>query len=51
MVSAFATRFRRACVIVAYFSAMGWLAVQYSKMVGLSDLFISTSTHEKPAKS
>ncbi|XP_058084775.1 uncharacterized protein LOC131232511 isoform X2 [Magnolia sinica] len=49
-ITVYAARFRRACIIVAYFSAMGWLAVQYGKMVGFSDLFISPHLVKKTAK-
>ncbi|KAK9276048.1 hypothetical protein L1049_005579 [Liquidambar formosana] len=33
------TRFKRACFVVAYFSVMGWLAIQYGKRLGLPEVF------------
>ncbi|KMZ58513.1 hypothetical protein ZOSMA_76G00690 [Zostera marina] len=39
VISIVAFHFRRACVVVVYFSLMGWLTLQYSKAIGLKQLF------------
>ncbi|KAF8651815.1 hypothetical protein HU200_063338 [Digitaria exilis] len=38
----FASRFKRACLLVAYVSAVGWITMQYSKFIGLKE-FLSDS--------
>lgn len=39
VISIVAFHFRRACVVVVYFSLIGWLTLQYSKAIGLKQLF------------
>ncbi|GJN41334.1 hypothetical protein PR202_gn00694 [Eleusine coracana subsp. coracana] len=34
----FVGRFKRACLLVAYVSAVGWITLQYSKFIGLKEL-------------
>lgn len=34
---------RRACLLVAYFSAVGWLLLQYQKIIGLKQLYINSN--------
>ncbi|OVA15194.1 hypothetical protein BVC80_8425g10 [Macleaya cordata] len=38
----YAVYLKRACFLVVYFSVVGWLTIQYGKMLGLPDLFISS---------
>ncbi|XP_020084202.1 uncharacterized protein LOC109707379 [Ananas comosus] len=40
-------RFRRACLILAYFSAVGWLTLQYGKKIGLKQLLLDTKLRER----
>ncbi|KAJ3707090.1 hypothetical protein LUZ61_010795 [Rhynchospora tenuis] len=37
---AFATRFWRICLFVAYFSVLGWITIQYSRFIGLKKLVL-----------
>lgn len=46
--AAYEARLRRACLLLAYISAMGWLAAQYGKMLGLSEFFPRSYVGEKP---
>jgi hypothetical protein len=34
----FVGRFKRACLLVAYVSAVGWVTLQYSEFIGLKEL-------------
>ncbi|KAG6506993.1 hypothetical protein ZIOFF_032327 [Zingiber officinale] len=38
---------QRVCIIVAYFSAMAWLILQYGKMIGLNQLLFDSKTYER----
>lgn len=40
---------RRVCILVAYFSVMAWLILQYGKMIGLNRLLFDSKTNEKNA--
>lgn len=40
----YAVHFRRLCLFVAYFSAMGWLTLQYGQMIGLRQLWFDDKT-------
>ncbi|XP_039142035.1 uncharacterized protein LOC120279227 isoform X2 [Dioscorea cayenensis subsp. rotundata] len=46
-IKVFAARFRRVCLLVAYISTMGWLTIQYSKMVGLKQLLFESNLKER----
>lgn len=46
-ISIVAFYFRRACVVVVYFSLMGWLTLQYSKVIGLKQLFNTNHLEEE----
>jgi len=39
-VRAFAARFRRACLVAAYFCAAGWLMLEYGELIGLKQLYL-----------
>ncbi|MQL75681.1 hypothetical protein Taro_008065 [Colocasia esculenta] len=39
-----AVQFRRVCLLIAYVSAVGWLTLQYSKFVGLKQLFFDSNS-------
>ncbi|KAK8963116.1 hypothetical protein KSP40_PGU018873 [Platanthera guangdongensis] len=41
-----ALRLRRACILVAYFSSVGWLLLQYQKMIGLKQLYFNSNLRE-----
>ncbi|XP_040379298.1 uncharacterized protein LOC102705815 isoform X2 [Oryza brachyantha] len=43
----FACRFKRACLLVAYVSAVGWITLQYSKMIGLKELLFDYEFMER----
>ncbi|XBI69981.1 hypothetical protein VPH35_064582 [Triticum aestivum] len=43
----FAYRFKRACLLVAYISFVGWITLQYSKMVGLKELVLDFKLLER----
>ncbi|XP_072961724.1 uncharacterized protein [Typha angustifolia] len=43
----FLIQFRRACLLIAYFSAVGWLTLQYGKMIGLKQLFLDSRLRER----
>ncbi|XP_010255761.1 PREDICTED: uncharacterized protein LOC104596357 isoform X2 [Nelumbo nucifera] len=38
----YGVRIKRACFLVAYFSFMGWLTIQYGKMLGFPKMFINS---------
>lgn len=40
-------RFRRVCLLVAYFSAVGWLMLQYGRMIGLKQLSLGSNLGER----
>lgn len=46
-ISIFAAQFRRACLLVAYISIMGWLTLQYSKMIGFRQLSFNSFFGER----
>lgn len=46
-IQAFAIWFRRACLLVAYFGAAGWLMLQYGKMIGLKQLSLGSKLSER----
>ncbi|KAK8957065.1 hypothetical protein KSP39_PZI000974 [Platanthera zijinensis] len=39
-------RLRRACILVAYFSTVGWLLLKYRKMISLKQLYFYTNLRE-----
>jgi hypothetical protein len=39
---ALATRLQRIFIVVAYFSVLGWLTVQYSQFIGLKQLVLGS---------
>jgi hypothetical protein len=43
----FAYRFKRACLLVAYVSFVGWMSLQYSKMIGLKELSLDYELIER----
>uniref|UniRef100_A0A0D9W8Z2 Uncharacterized protein n=1 Tax=Leersia perrieri TaxID=77586 RepID=A0A0D9W8Z2_9ORYZ len=43
----FACRFKRACLLVAYVSFVGWITLQYSKMIGLKELLLDYEVMER----
>ncbi|KAM0897851.1 hypothetical protein ACQ4PT_022285 [Festuca glaucescens] len=47
----FAYRFKRACLLVAYVSFVGWITLQYSKMIGLKELLLDYKLMERFSKS
>lgn len=43
----FVGRFKRACLLVAYVSAVGWITLQYSKFIGLKELVSDSELLER----
>ena len=43
----FAYRFKRACLLVAYVSFVGWITLQYSKIIGLKELLLDYELMER----
>lgn len=43
----FASRLKRACLLVAYVSAVGWITLQYSKFIGLKELLSDSEVMER----
>lgn len=43
----FAYCFKRACLLVAYVSFVGWVTLQYSKMIGLKELLVDYELMER----
>jgi hypothetical protein len=43
----FAGRFKRVCLLVAYVSAVGWIALRYSKFIGLKGLISDSEMLER----
>uniref|UniRef100_A0A0E0KUQ8 Uncharacterized protein n=1 Tax=Oryza punctata TaxID=4537 RepID=A0A0E0KUQ8_ORYPU len=43
----FACRLKRACLLVAYVSVVGWITLQYSKMIGLKELLLDYEIMER----
>ncbi|CAL5069779.1 unnamed protein product [Urochloa decumbens] len=43
----FASRLKRACLLVAYVSAVGWITLQYSKFIGLKELWSDSELMER----
>ncbi|XP_062186138.1 uncharacterized protein LOC133889698 [Phragmites australis] len=43
----FAGRVKRACLLVAYVSAVGWITLQYSKFIGLKELLLDSELLER----
>ncbi|CAO2036369.1 unnamed protein product [Urochloa humidicola] len=43
----FASRLKRACLLVAYVSAVGWITLQYSKFIGLKELLSDSELMER----
>jgi hypothetical protein len=43
----FAYRFKRACLLVAYVSFVGWMTLQYRKMIGLKELSLDYELMER----
>ncbi|PAN39900.1 hypothetical protein PAHAL_7G277900 [Panicum hallii] len=43
----FAGRLKRACLLVAYVSAVGWITLQYSKFIGLKELLSDSELMER----
>uniref|UniRef100_A0A1D1YG95 Baculoviral IAP repeat-containing protein 1a n=1 Tax=Anthurium amnicola TaxID=1678845 RepID=A0A1D1YG95_9ARAE len=39
-----ATQFQRACLLIAYISAVGWVALQYCQFVGLKQIFVNSDS-------
>ncbi|KAF0892293.1 hypothetical protein E2562_014860 [Oryza meyeriana var. granulata] len=46
-IRAFAFQFKRACLLVAYVSVVGWITLQYSKMIGLKELLLDYEIMER----
>ncbi|CAD6259763.1 unnamed protein product [Miscanthus lutarioriparius] len=46
-IRAFASRLKRACLLVAYVSAVGWITLQYSKFIGLKELLSDSELMER----
>uniref|UniRef100_A0ACD5UU44 Uncharacterized protein n=1 Tax=Avena sativa TaxID=4498 RepID=A0ACD5UU44_AVESA len=46
-ITVFAYRFKRACLLVAYVSFVGWITWQYSKMIGLKELLLDYKVMER----
>lgn len=42
-----AYRLKRACLLVAYVSFVGWITLQYSKMIGLKELVLDFKLLER----
>jgi len=43
----FAGWLKRACLLVAYVSAVGWITLQYSKFIGLKELLSDSELMER----
>ncbi|KAJ1272608.1 hypothetical protein BS78_06G216100 [Paspalum vaginatum] len=43
----FASRLKRACLLVAYVYAVGWITLQYSKFIGLKELLSDSELMER----